>query len=122
MKPTKVAYNACFGGFGLSKEAVLLARQMSGNPKWGGCVIGGEMFKDGSGPASPDLDEWGCDLEDGFPRHDPILVSVIEKLGKKAGGDCSNLVIRTVTTPYRIDEYHGNESVMTADDYEWVTP
>lgn len=30
----KIAYNADYGGFSLSREAVELARKLSGNPKW----------------------------------------------------------------------------------------
>jgi hypothetical protein len=32
---TKIAYNACFGGFSLSDKAVHLARKISGDPRWG---------------------------------------------------------------------------------------
>ena len=31
----KVVYNACYGGFSLSREAVILARELSGDPEWG---------------------------------------------------------------------------------------
>jgi hypothetical protein len=54
-------------------------------------------------------------------RTDPILVQVVEELGDKANGMCAELRITEVRagTRYRIDEYDGNESVMTQDSYKW---
>ena len=58
-----------------------------------------------------------------IPRHDPALVEVVEELGKEANGMCADLAIAEIPkgTKYRIDEYDGNESVMTIDDYDWQT-
>lgn len=36
--------------------------------------------------------------------------------------DFAQLTIADVSAPYRIDEYDGRESVMTASDYDWITP
>ena len=55
-------------------------------------------------------------------RHDPVLVQVVEELGDKANGDYAKLRIAEVSGPYRITEYDGFESVMTAGDYDWITP
>ena len=54
-------------------------------------------------------------------RDDPVLIQVIEKLGKKANGRCAQIKIEDVPKGalWRIDEYDGNESVMTQDAYEW---
>jgi hypothetical protein len=54
-------------------------------------------------------------------RTDPALVQVVEELGNKANGKCAKLCIYEVPagTLYRIDEYDGNESVMTQDTYDW---
>jgi len=117
----KVVYNACFGGFSLSTEAVKLGRELSGDQKWAGTTLVGEMFSDGSGPregfSRMDCVYIGYD----FPRHDPILVKVVETLGSKASGSLADLQIAEVEGPYRIDEYDGNESVETPDSYDWVT-
>lgn len=114
----KVVYNNCFGGFGLSREAILLARELSGNPKWGDCVLKGEKYENGE----------KCDFEyggtDNISRHDPILVKVVEKLGsKKASGMCAKLAIQELEdgSSYRVDEYDGSESIMTRDDYDWIS-
>ena len=112
----KIIYNRCYGGFGISREAVLLARQISGDPQWHNCVLKGETDKHGN------VLKFDLVLSDIIPRHDPVLVEVVEKLGsKKASGDCAKLAITDISsgTMYRIDEYVGKESVMTNDDYEW---
>lgn len=114
----KIAYNRCFGGFSLSRDAVIRAREISGDPKWGGCALKGEKYDDGS---IADMDSGHLDYE--FPRHDPVLVKVIEELGDKANGMCAELAIADVPNGarYRIDEYDGRERVMAPDDYDWKT-
>jgi len=95
---TKIVYNACYGGFSLSEKAI--------NRYW---EIKGE----------PCPEDWWCTrLTD---RTDPILVQVVEELGKSANGRYSKLQICELEkgTLYRIDEYDGFESVMTKDDYDW---
>lgn len=101
----KVVYNACYGGFSLSREAVLLAREISGNPEWGGVdVIFGR-------------------IRGGVKRHDPILLRVVAELGEKASGRFACLKIQEIKgSVYRIDEYDGYETVVTPDEVEdeWV--
>lgn len=91
---TKIVYNNCFGGFGLSKKAIERYFELNS----------GEYF-------------YPHDLE----RDDPILVQVVEELGSEANGKFSELAIRELPagTRYRIDEYHGNESVITDDEQGW---
>lgn len=112
----KIAYNACYGGFALSRSAVLRAREISGNPTWGGVCIAGDVYEGGEICPS----DFGH--INGIARHDPVLIQVIEELGSGAGADYSDLQFHEVQTgmPYRIDEYDGNESVMTKEDYEWI--
>lgn len=111
----KVVYNASFGGFSLSREAVLRAREISGNPLWGGPCIKGDTYSSGE---SVDHDYGHID---GIKRSNPILVQVVEELGEKANGSCADLAIVDVRPPYRIDEYDGRETVMTPSDYDWQT-
>ena len=96
MKMTKIVYNACYGGFGLSDEAMRRYCEIKG--------IAEETIYDG-------------DIE----RTDPVLVQVVEELGDKANGDCAMLRIAELSagTLYRIDEYDGLEQVCTQDDYAW---
>jgi len=96
MKMTKIVYNACYGGFGLSDEAMMRYCEIKGIPE--------QTIYDG-------------DIE----RTDPVLVQVVEELGEKANGDYAELRIAELFpgTLYRIDEYDGLEQVYAQDDYAW---
>jgi hypothetical protein len=81
----KVVINSCFGGFGLSKEAVA------------------ELVKrGGKDPRNSESD-----------RCDPLLIQVIEEMGNAASGDFSK--VRIVEVPdevdWEIDEYDGYEHI-----------
>ncbi len=114
----KVVYNACYGGFGLSDDAmdsmVELGYDLKLNPKYNPNAKNKYMDD-----TARKYECWG-DVD--CPRHDPILVQVVEELGDKASDDCAKLQIEEVYGPYRIHEYDGLERVMTAPDYDWVTP
>lgn len=112
----KVVYNSCYGGFGLSRAAIERAREMSGNPAWGGPCLKGDTYDDGT------LVERDYGRIEGVARHDAVLVSVVEELGRAANGAFADLDIENVPAGvgYRIDEYDGRERVMTRDDYEWI--
>jgi len=112
---SKIAYNACFGGFNLSRAAVLRAREITGDPSWGGACIIGDTWEDSDLPVDCD---YGARPDD---RTDPVVIQVIEELGDEANGMCAKLCIAELPsgTRYRIDEYDGLESVETEDTYEW---
>jgi hypothetical protein len=118
---TKIVYNGCFGGFGLSDAAVRrylqikgisfveeVAKEMSFRPvsfRIGtDCMGNGEYFS-------------YYDIE----RTDPVLAQVVEELGKAASGSCADLCIVDLKpgTKYRITEYDGSEWIETEDDIEW---
>ncbi len=109
---TKIVYNACYGGFGLSDEAVEMYLTLKGfkytrtKDRWGSdfSVEGWENF-------------YYRDIE----RDDPILVQVVETLGDKADGSSAKLVIEDLPkgTLYRITEYDGYESIETKEDLDW---
>ena len=100
MSEYKVAYNACYGGFGLSKEASEYL-----NTHWGTNI-------------NPD---YGYVDEDVIPRHHKGLIEVIELLGEKANGFCARLKVAKIDTlMYRVDECDGYESIETPDSYNWV--
>lgn len=111
----KVVYNSCFGGFSLSREAVLLARELSGNPKWGGACIAGDVHTNG------EVVERDYGHIKDVPRNDQHLAAVVERLGDKADGYCAKLAVEDLPdgTLYRIDEYDGNESVVIQGDDSW---
>jgi hypothetical protein len=142
---TKVVYNACYGGFSLSKEAVQRYWEIKGQQVW--------IEDDKEYPAFGIWTVWLTPPEErpvrkknwesmsmderiaynrahseqtwyyhNVDRHDPVLVQVVKELGDKAGGKYAKLRIAEVSGAYHIDEYDGNESVMTANDYNWITP
>lgn len=95
---TKILYNNCYGGFGLSEAAMIMYKQKAG--------------------IDPETRIYHWDID----RADPILIEVVETLGLELSGDrYSELAIAEIPSgvKYRIDEYDGNESVMTVDDYDW---
>lgn len=91
---TKIVYNACFGGFGLSEEELDRYIELSGKHP-----------------------TYARDIE----RTDPFLIQVVEEKGSRPKYWAANLQIAELPpgTKYRIDEYDGFERVMTLDDYEW---
>ncbi len=93
----KIVYNTCCGGFSLSDIAHKRAKEITGDPEWGG--FQGRYVT----------------------RHDPVLIQVIEELGQEANGTYAYLQIKELPagTKYRIDEYDGAETVLTPEDGEW---
>lgn len=87
---TKIVYNSCYGGFGLSEKGIELGRELSGDNTW---------------------NDYKFELD----RADPILVQVVETLGDEANNNHCKLTIRELDkgTLYRIDEYNGTEEIMT---------
>jgi hypothetical protein len=104
----KVVINKCYGGFGISKEALLLGRKLSKNPMWGGPSLLGEKYDDGS-EVDHVWESYGRDIE----RTDQILVKVVQRLRAKANGKFSKLGIAEIPDgiKYEIEEYDGIEWV-----------
>lgn len=141
----KVAYNACFGGFSLSYAGVKRYAELKGMKLYSfvdARLVDGKPL-DFRAPeryrrateeeaakafmvhycTTPEYsnDSYWSSYDVRNDRADPVLIQVIEELGKEANGECSNLKIADVPkgTLWRIDEYDGNESVATQDSYEW---
>ena len=92
----KVAYNVCFGGFGLSREAIL----------W--------LGRHGIYKKYPDINDL-----DMLPRHEPLLIQCIEELGEDVNNNISLNKIRIKeidSDMYYIEELGGNEAVITPKD------
>lgn len=93
---TKIVINSCYGGFSLSHEAVLLA----------------QSYAEPGSPWHEVSNNYGYIYN--IPRHDSILVRVVEELGtEKASGRCASLEIIDVGSvkDYSIYEYDGYESL-----------
>ena len=58
---------------------------------------------------------------DDYVRHDPDLIEIVECLGSDANGNCVDLKIIDIGDKlYRIEEYDGNESLITPGDDIWL--
>lgn len=137
VKMTKIVYNACYGGFSISDEAVERYAEIKGitlysdNDKWGNhyylCPVEefNEIYKEEDnapvGPGRYARSNALCFSRRDISRADPVLAQVVEELGDRANGSYAKLEIEEVPTGtlYRIDEYDGRETVMTMDGYDW---
>jgi len=105
----KIVINNCYGGFGLSKEAVLRYAELRGisleTRKSKYC--GMNYYISGEEGDAAFFDEYE------IPRTDPALIQVVKELGKKANGQYAAL--RVVDVPdgisWEIEEYDGIETV-----------
>jgi hypothetical protein len=99
----KVVYNSCFGGFSLSRKAI------SRLAEWG------------YGPAIDAIENpteyFDCHK---IPRHESLLVQVVEELKDEANGDCAKLKIKELSCLlYKIEDFDGKENVIEGGD-EWI--
>lgn len=143
----KVVYSACYGGFGLSEEAVKRYAELKGlslfperDPRSGFLSPTYWLAPEGErsgilpdGAWAKATDEQRAESNRRYrelvltprdiERTDPILVQVVEDLGDAASDRFANLKIAEVPDggQYRIDEYDGFESVETPNSYEWKT-
>lgn len=107
----KVVVNSCFGGFGLSEKAIRRYSELKG--------LNLVSIQDEdimsirhwyiNGIEDNDHYFYCGDLE----RDDPILVQIVEELGKDADGDFASLRIVDVPDDVKwyIHDYDGKESV-----------
>jgi len=97
----KVAYNACYGGFSLSKEACIKLNELN------------NFKKDDDGYIDP---EYGFINEDIIPRHDKNLIKVIEdfyKEDKNPSGCYSDIQIEEINDKYYIGMFDYAEARST---------
>lgn len=132
----KVVINSCYGGFGLSVDGILAYAKRKGvdiyfyDSKYPSKTYEklsvaeakkqsfppmtftkdlGDRFKEGDFGRYKEHYVYYRDVE----RHDPDLIAVVEELGEKANGSCSQLKVVEVPdgVDYEIEEYDGNEWV-----------
>lgn len=132
----KVVYNACFGDFGLSDAAVKRYAEIKGltlhfeKSRYGGMTYYTVPPEERSHEPTPEQwVKWSMERRQAFneaykaetlydrdiPRDDPILIQVVEELGKAASGECANLQIAELPDDmadnWHIHEYDGYEHV-----------
>lgn len=94
----KVVINNCWGGFGLSDEALAIISKMKGKKVTSGSFLSDEA------------------------RLDKDLVAVVEKLGDKSWGDFAELKIVEVNEPFRIKEFDGAETIELLSQVKFTNP
>ena len=121
----KVVINKCFGGFGLSKAAVMRYAELKGialyHERSSLCdhyyTVPVEQYRDIERQVKESND---CSLFEGLyfsereiERDDPFLVQVVEELGEKANGNCANLAVIEIPddVEWHIAEYDGQEHI-----------
>lgn len=120
-KTIKIVLNVDYGGFSLSKKAILRMRELGSD--WAKRVLlKGEKhpwqnyiheydYNDYSFAAS-ETDYW-----EEAERTCPILVQVVEELGKEANGKCANLEVKEVTYELGVEnQYDGIERIFVNVD------
>lgn len=118
---TKIVYNACFGGFSLSDEAMMLYCQKKGITVYPQRESYHTVFWTVPENERSNTSGRHTIYEGDIARDDPVLAEVVEELGDKANGLCAELVVEDLPkgTFYRITEYDGFERIETNDDIEW---
>ena len=130
MESVKVVINRCFGGFGLSSQAVeeYLARKgkhvwwfKDSRDKQGHLNLRGAKVPtdnpDGEfisyAYTSPDGSDESYFYHRDIPRDDPDLVAVVEEMGDKANGTYAALAVVEIPdgVEWEIDEYDGSEHI-----------
>ena len=91
------------------------------NNNWGGYGLPEEVLKEYCRREGIDYSEdshWS--LEDAIPRHDPVLVEIVENYLKTEN---STLSIEDIgdADRYHIEEYDGWETVRTVDTTHWIS-
>ena len=130
-----VVYNSCFGGFSLSKKALLwlaehghaeaLAEiatqedQAKSSPKDEFDKWANERWQNGDTSNNPPgRYSW---IPSKMNRADPLLVQCVKILRDEASGECAALSLKELPSGarYRIDAYYGNESITVEGEDEW---
>jgi hypothetical protein len=134
----KIVINKCYGGFGLSHEAIMRYGEIKGISIYPIVEIRElKSFKDRdrkyklydpdtygeepfiiyytTAPLNSDgtysAENWISEYD--FERNDPALIQTIEELGEKANGSCAKLKIVEIPdgVDYEIEEYDGREHI-----------
>jgi hypothetical protein len=105
----EIVINKCYGGFGLSRGALLELRKMKNKYALEETDIGEYWDTKSKNKRSPIYDTFLSEI----PRDDKDLIEVVKKLGDKVNGSFSKLSIVEIPdhVDWQIGEYDGMEHV-----------
>ena len=127
----KVVINTCYGGFGLSQEAIRAYLSLKGRNCFfykhelkdgkfiftrdteGNLLYSCSVLKDlGDNPSEEEVNSNLFHVND-IERYDGALIEVVAELGEKANDSCSELTIIEIPDDieWKITEHAGNETV-----------
>lgn len=111
---TKVVINTCFGGFGLSHDAIMKWSEYSGIKIYSE-VLGSSAYSTHY-YTDPNMDNDSYWSEYNLKRDDPALVRVVEEMGIDSWGKYAELKVVEVPddVDWYIHEYDGSESIHEA--------
>ena len=109
----KIVINKCFGGFGLSEEAVLLYGKKKGLNI---IAVKDKIIKSLTHYYLNEVGDGNYFTERDIQRNDSALIEVVEELGVKADGSYSQLKIVEIPDDmeWEIEEYDGKEWISEA--------
>ena len=110
----KIVINKCYGGFGLSAEAIVLyGKKKNLNI----ITVKDNIMKKLFHCYLDKVKKENYFSEREIQRNDPALIEVVEELGKKADGYCAELKIVEIPDDmkWQIEEYDGKEWI--AEDH-----
>lgn len=126
----KIVINACYGGFGLSHEAMMRYAEIKGiNLVWkqdrslklyyNNLVCEQEQSMNLYYKDSVSDDNYFDDRD--IPRDDPVLVQIVEELGHDADGYYANLKIVEIPddVEWHIAEYDGGSEHVAENHRKW---
>lgn len=94
----KVVINACYGGYSLGKQAAFWLQKK------------GVQLSDLD---TSSLNDWGSFRMFDEDRANPLLVELVEVLGKEASGRCASLRVIEISddVEWEVEEYDGFERI-----------
>lgn len=106
---TKIVINRCFGGFGLSKEAI----ELYGKKKGLDLITVETGYAFGPDFYIKEVSNENYFSDRDIARDDPDLIEVVEELGSLANGFAAELKIVEIPddVEWQIEDYDGNEHI-----------
>jgi hypothetical protein len=105
----RLVLNKRYGGFGISEEAWNLLLEKGYEPTE-------QELRCAEDTKGRGIQSYGDDV----PRDNPILIDVVETLGRKANGRRAQLKVVNVTLEIDIEDYDGIEHAVVYGGENWI--